>query len=327
MLEKDCFSNIFWYNIIATKGEIKMNDLKNINIDGLKQIGKGANGTIYQLDDDKIIKVYNPITNPLEKIKREKNAAKNAFIHGVPCAISYDIVSVDNKYGMIYEWINSSTLGQYITNHPDKLEEYAKRMANLLKKLHTTSFEDNVLPDGRDNLHAWVNVAENSNYYSKDTIQKLRNLVNNIPYENTFIHGDFHPGNIMVYKDELLLIDMSDASVGNPIIDLLGSYQIMKLVSQRNGGAERYTGMSSENLLKLWNTFIQEYTGINNKDELNEYEEILKFYALIRSIPGVTFSELVPKEILPIIVNKIETDFLSRYELLNMKQLKRNYLK
>lgn len=291
-------------------------NMRKINIDGLPLIGRGANGSIYRLDEDKIVKVYNPATNTLDRIQREKNSAKTAFVHDIPSAISYDIVKVDDKYGIIYEWINAQTLGQYVANHPDQLEEYGKRMANLLKKLHTTEFEPGALPDGRENLQVWADIAEKSGYYPEEVISKLRNLINNIPFRNTFIHGDFHPGNIMVSNGELMLIDMTDASVGNPIIDLLGSYQIMRLVTQRKGGSERYTGMDSESLTKLWEVFIQEYTGITDKNKLEAYEQKLKFYALIRSLPGVTFSELVPKEILPHLTQEVSKAFLRGYDIM-----------
>ena len=291
------------------------NSIREISIGGLQMIGKGANGEIYRLDEDKIVKVYNPAINTLDRIQMEKKSAKAAFIHDIPSAISYNIIKAGDRYGIIYEFINAQTLGQYITNNPEQLEEYGKKMADLLKKLHSTEFEPGVLPDARKNLQVWADIAEKSGYYSDEVISKLRNLINNIPFQNTFIHGDFHPGNIMVVNGELMLIDMTDVSVGNPIIELLGSYQIMKLVPQRKGGAERYTGMSNENLSKLWNVFVQEYTGITDKSKQQAYEQKLKFYALIRSLPGITFSELVPKEVLPHLTQEVSKAFLLGYDV------------
>ena len=49
-----------------------------------------------------------------------------------------------------------------------------------------------------------------------------------------------------------LLIDMGDASVGHPVIDLLGCYQIMRLVPEHPGGAMRYMQMPDEPAKKVW---------------------------------------------------------------------------
>ncbi len=286
--------------------------IREVSVEGLELLGKGANGSVYRLDDERIIKVYNPVTSSLERIAREKAAARQAFIHDIPSAISFDLVRSGDRYGIIYEMINASTLGQFITAHPDKIEEYAVKMADLLKKLHSTAFEDGVLPDARMGLGVWVDIAERSGYYSDELITKMRELIDDIPERNTFIHGDFHPGNIMVVDGELVLIDMTDASVGDPVIDLLGSYQIMKLLSmKRPEGGMRYTGIRNELLSKLWDIFIRSYTGITDEKEIEEYEKKLEHYALIRSIAGITFSELVPKEALPQMTKVITEAFLS----------------
>lgn len=285
--------------------------IKEVCVDGLELLGKGANGSVYRLDEERIIKVYNPVTSSLERITREKEAARQAFIHDIPSAISFDLVRSGDRYGIIYEMINASTLGKFIMAHPDKVEEYALKMAELLKKLHSTEFEPGILPDARTGLYAWVDIAEKSGYYSDELITKMRELIDDIPERNTFIHGDFHPGNIMVADGELVLIDMTDASVGSPIIDLLGSYQIMKLLSvKRPEGGMRYTGIQNDLLEKMWDIFMRSYTGISDEREQREYEKKLEHYALIRSIAGITFSELVPKEALPQLTKGVSEAFL-----------------
>ena len=303
------------YDILETTGFTEILDVRKafpeFSVDGLEMIGSGANGEVYRVDEDKVIKVYNPLTNPPEKILREKEAARKAFVHGIPSAISYDIVKVGDRCGMIYEMIHASTLGQEAEAHPEELEEYAYRMAMLLKQLHNTEFEPGELPDARLGLQSWADVAERSGCYSAEVIDEMRRIIRYIPARNTFVHGDFHPGNIMVSEGELVLIDMGDASLGDPLIDLLGSYQIMKMAGQRRGGAERYTGMSAEHLEQFWNHFIRNYAGIMDNRTQEEYERKLRAYALLRSLPGVTFSEVVPDEIRPKLIEKVTEEFLS----------------
>ena len=288
--------------------------LKEVSVDGLPLIGAGANGSVYRLDEERIIKVYNPLTNPPEKIFREKEAAKQAFIHDIPSAISFDIVRVGDGYGIIYEMLDAKTLGAVCSADPDSVEIYGRRMARLLRQLHSTAFEEGVLPDARKGLCVWADVAETSGYYEQETISKLRRFIDDIPQRNTFIHGDFHPANIMVKGDEWLLIDMGDASVGHPVIDLLGSYQIMKLVAERANGAQRYTGISADDLKRLWNVFVREYFGTNDDGEITEIEKILKYYAIIRSMGGVTFSELIPEAVKRNVTREVESAFLEKYD-------------
>ena len=56
-------------------------------------------------------------------------------------------------------------------------------MATLLKKLHSTEFDEGVLPDARDGLMVWADIAAESGYYSDEVIEKLRGLIRSIPLQ------------------------------------------------------------------------------------------------------------------------------------------------
>jgi aminoglycoside/choline kinase family phosphotransferase len=40
-------------------------------------------------------------------------------------------------------------------------------------------------------------------------------------FPTTVVHGDFHPGNVMLVGDRPVIIDWSDAAIGNPLVDLI----------------------------------------------------------------------------------------------------------
>ena len=115
--------------------------LKEINIDNAVLLGAGANGRAYRLDDERIVKVYNKISNPPEKIRREQESARRAFVHGVPSAIPFELVTVGDELGMIYELVDANTLGSVVHNAPEKLREYA-----LIRSLGGIVFSD-VIPE------------------------------------------------------------------------------------------------------------------------------------------------------------------------------------
>lgn len=284
------------------------------SLDGLKQIGAGAFGRVYRLDAERVIKVYAPEVNPLEKIERERMGARQAFIHGIPSAIPFETVRAGREHGIVYELVDARTLGEAVTAEPDRLDELAGRMADLLRQLHGTRFEEGQLPDARDILYGWVDVAEKSALYAPRTIELLRQFVKGIGTGDTFVHGDFHPANIMVMPDdELLLIDMGDASMGNPKIDLAGTFHVLRIAARRPGGAERLCGMSQEALDRLWMAFVRSYFGVESPADIESVESQLRVLALPRTMGSTARSKLIDDETRRRQARELEQQFLAAY--------------
>ena len=64
---------------------------RRISVEGCDVIGEGANGTVYRLDPDTIVKVYKSWMSR-EDVDRERSFARTAFVNGIPSVIAYDLV-------------------------------------------------------------------------------------------------------------------------------------------------------------------------------------------------------------------------------------------
>lgn len=304
------------YDVLATTGISEVVPVtrlpRELSLVGLRQIGAGAFGRVYRLDAERVVKVYAPEVNPIERIESERQSARQAFIHGIPSAIPFETVSIGDENGIVYELVDGRTLGEAVTAEPDRLDELAVRMAGLLRQLHDTHFEKGQLPDARGIFHGWVDVAERSSLYATGTIERLRRFVDAFGPGDTFVHGDFHPANIMVMPDnELLLIDMGDASMGSPDIDLAGTFHVLRIAARRPGGAERLTGMSPEALDHLWETFVRSYFGVESRNEVTAIERRLKTLALPRTMGSTARSKLISDDVRRRQARELEQEFLA----------------
>lgn len=242
--------------------------LREISVDGCEVIGQGGNGTVYRLDDDKIVKVYRPVVS-LDKIEREREFAKTALINGVPCVIAYDVVKCGDSYGIVFEMLRSDTLGHAMKNNPERLDEYVEKYVALAKELHSTRIEPGTFTSIKTVLHERVpNLAA---WCTPEEMQLLDSLIDELPDENTLIHGDLHPGNIMIQDGELVLIDMPEVTMGAKIWDIAGIYRDM--ISAPQGSPEDIelsVGMPKELIMDVGQRFFRLYTGMND-EELDVY--------------------------------------------------------
>ncbi len=120
----------------------KEKPLREVSVEGCELLGKGGNGAVYRLDDETILKVYFGRRNSLDKIRKSRENTRNAFVHGIPSMIAFDMVRVGDNYGVVYEMINAKSMNQVIADHPDRTDEYACLIADTLKKIsaHQNSF-------------------------------------------------------------------------------------------------------------------------------------------------------------------------------------------
>ncbi len=286
--------------------------LREISIDGADLIGKGGNGAVYRLDKETIVKVYYGISNPLDKIERDREVSRAVFVQGINTAIPYDVVKVGGDYGVVFEMVEADTLGRFIAEHPDQLETYTHRMTQLLKQLHSTEFEKGKLPDARNIIYHKIDICEKRGLFTAQEIGMMRSFTDSIPQRDTFVHGDFHPGNIMVMDDELILIDVGDSGVGHPVNDLMGMY-LMYVVAANAGSSKQYCGLDKEELTRMWPIILRDYF---ETDDPTPYAQAIAGTATLKLLLGIGVNPNVSEEMRVASIQKIKGNFFDNIDKL-----------
>lgn len=289
--------------------------LRDIDVSGLKQIGAGACGKVYRVNAEQVVKVYNSDRFTPERVEREREIARETFIHGIPSAIPFETVRVGEERGIVYELVDARNIGEVVSADPGSCEMWARRMAELAAQIHATEFEDGLLPDARRIHRSWIDKMEAARVYGNATISALRAFVDAIPVVNTFVHGDFHPANVMVMPDEeLLLIDMGDASVGHPGMEMAGTYHVVRVAARRQDGAQRFCSMPFDLLSRFWDVFVREYYHVSDDAAVAELEDNLALAAMPRSMGTNAFTKFIEEDERTRVAAEMEQRFLAGYD-------------
>ncbi len=280
------------YDIFETTGFTEMFDVKKaprkVSLEGCEVIGRGGHGKVYRLDDETIIKVYHD-KSPLTLIEKEREYAKNAFVHGVPSAIAYDIVQTEEGPGLVFEMAGAVTLSKMLNEHPEKLPEYAVKFAELLKTLNSTEADPALYGDIRQ---IYIDRAKNAvEFFSDEENAQIFKMLDSIPDGNVMIHGDYHPNNVMVQSDgELVLIDMADISRGNPIFDIGGTFLVMYLAGiNKPEIVKEVIGLEYELSKKVWGILLSTYYGTTDPQKLELIGNRCAAFALLRMATTLGF--------------------------------------
>ena len=273
------------YDIFETTGFTELLDVKKalrkVSLDGCEVIGKGGHGKVYRLDEETIIKVYHD-NSPLSLIEKEREYAKNAFVHGVPSAIAYDIVETEEGYGVVFEMAGATTVGKYIMAHPDRLQEYAVKFGVLLKTLNSTEADPQLYGDIKDIYGDRLKKA--AEYFTGEEISQLEKMLDSIPDGSGMVHGDYHTNNVMVQSDgELVLIDMADISRGNAVFDIAGSYLVMNSGGITDDNISlQVIGLDCKSAKQVWDITLSTYFNTSDPKKLEHIGNLCGAFSLFR---------------------------------------------
>ena len=273
------------YDIFDTTGFTELFDVKKalrkVSLAGCEEIGKGGHGKVYRLDEETIIKVYHDGSH-MSLIEKEREYAKNAFIHGVPSAIAYDIVDTEEGCGLVFEMAGAVTLSKFVTEHPEKLQEYTVKFGTLLKTLNSTEADPKLYGDIKQ---IYLDRAKNAvSHFTAEENEQIVKLIDSIPDGGGMVHGDYHPNNVMVQPDGgLVLIDMADISRGNALYDIGGTFLTMYIAGSNDPSITKWAiGLDYELSKQMWGITLSTYYGTADKQKLELLGRRCAAFALMR---------------------------------------------
>lgn len=291
------------YNVFEITGFTQITGIlrkpREISLDGCEVIGKGASATVYRMDKETVVKIFDPAIG-IERIEKERQNAKAAFVSGLPTAIPFDTVHCSDGYGTVYELIDAVTLSKFMLDNPDKAPEYRAKYARLMKDMHQVS-----LPDTFQNVNElykkWIRSLDA--YLANDEIEALVRFIDSIPNHDGVVHGDCHVGNILVQRGELVLIDMADISRGHPFFDI-GSeyfhYKITQIDGVRQIIMQSVLGFVPDNndiTDTIWDALVRGYFEPESEADLRAINDIARGGGLLRLVALMAKHAQLPDDV------------------------------
>lgn len=253
---------------------------RRFDVTGCEVIGEGANGIVYRVSPDTIIKVFR-YNDSLPDIRREQSLARKAFVMGIPTAISFDVVRVGDEYGAVYEMLNAESLCSMLKRDTGLLDYCVELSVDLLKKIHSTELRPGEMPDQKQTVLDWTRFVKD--YLPEKTYNKLYALVEAVPEDHHMLHGDYHVKNVMVQNGETLLIDMDTLCMGHPIFEFAPIYLAYVGYSlMDHANCERFLGIPYDVCNQFWQKTLERYFGTDDPEKLQPIKDKAILIALTR---------------------------------------------
>ena len=195
-------------------------------------INKGYSGDkkyYIETDDDRKLLLRVSDIAESEYRKTEFEMTRKVAELGIPMSVPVEFGSCEDGTYSLHNWIEGEDVkidGTVLPKFSEK-ERYTfgLKAGEILRKIHSVpASETNAITDNKihnyldvdDKIHNYLNcgLRFEGDEYILAYIENNRHLLQNRPH--CFLHGDYHPGNMMIENGELIIIDFNRYSYGDP---------------------------------------------------------------------------------------------------------------
>ncbi|MGA3093746.1 MAG: aminoglycoside phosphotransferase family protein [Terriglobales bacterium] len=208
-------------------------------------IAAGRTADVYEWGPNSVLKLFREDVG-LAAIKHEHSSSVAVYKAGAPAPEPGELVSMGARYGIEYERIEGVPLSRAVGSDQSKLTYYADLMADT--HLRVNSIEN---VEGLPTRHAILAMRlRDAAVLDAEAKRCALSRLHELGAGTSLCHGDFHPENILLRDNTVMVLDWTVASSGDALSDLAQTVLIL------SGYAEAVRSRPTGAVLHL---FIQRY--------------------------------------------------------------------
>ena len=186
------------------------------------RIGIGREAEIFNLNHEWVVKLF--YNRTAEQIKNEIRINQLIYQAGLPVPAAIKTFETDGQLGIVFERLPGKTMLAEMSAKPWKIFNYAKQLAGFHSIIHKKIISG--LPDQRLLLIKKIQTVE---IVSEEIKILALGILNSFQKGEQLCHGDYHPDNAIMTRNNLKIIDWTVASAGNPIADVALTSVLLQL--------------------------------------------------------------------------------------------------
>ncbi|RPJ56002.1 MAG: aminoglycoside phosphotransferase family protein, partial [Dehalococcoidia bacterium] len=190
-----------------------------MNLQDWTPLAEGRVSNVFVSKDKLVLKLAHK-TYPGWKVDDEFRRCQAVLKAGVPSPKALEVVEVEERRGIIFEWAGEHDLMNAKLSNPLNLDSGSRFMSKVHQEFLTREAPE--LPDIKaEAMRMAQELPEGT--INQDQFEILQRYLDRLPSGNNICHMDFHPGNIMMtagYDEGHQIIDWAEAVRGVPAADI-----------------------------------------------------------------------------------------------------------
>ncbi len=182
------------------------------------KVGVGRTSNVFAYGSGAVVKVpLAGVPSHWAELEARSTAAVRSL--GLPVPEVLDVVEVDDRSAIVFEHVHGSSLLEHIVDDPTSTKSYAREFADVHRRIQQAGIPSEV-PDLVDRLCLKI---QGVTQLSEAERTEACGFTRRLPRGAALLHGDLHPGNVLMSPSGPVIIDWFDATVGHPVADVVRS--------------------------------------------------------------------------------------------------------
>lgn len=186
-------------------------------------VAAGRTSDVFALGNDAVVKVPRPEV-PSDWSRIEALLGGTVARHGLPVPAVRDLVELEGRSCIVFDRVEGPSMWQRALDQPGEAAQLAVQLVDVQHQIHSAG-----IPPGVPDLAArLVSKVDACDAIDDSEQTEARQLIAGLPSGAALLHGDLHPGNVLMTDDGPVVIDWFDAAVGHPLADVLRTSLLMR---------------------------------------------------------------------------------------------------
>lgn len=209
----------------------------------------GRTSEVFAFGTDSVVKVPRP---DVPRDWPEIEAASTTAVHalGLPTPEVGGLIEVNGVQAIVFERIVGPSMWQLIIDQPRDAAALGRDLGEIHQEILASGLPAG-LPGAVDRMVTKIDTVEQLTEAERS---EGTDLVESLPRGAALLHGDLHPGNVLMSGAGPVVIDWFDAAIGHPVSDAVRSSLLLR-PSDRPHDRPHLPGASSEVLRSAHNAY------------------------------------------------------------------------
>ncbi len=191
------------------------------SIAGSRPLAAGSTAEVHPLGERRVVKWFRPDADRAQ-VRYEHDVCRMAASSGLPVPEVLDWFESGGRPGILFQRIEGPTMLEAVVSSPRDVDCLARDFARLHAEVHSRRARR--LPTARGSLATLIEGAES---LPERWRQRVLESLTRLPGGEGLIHGDFHPGNVMISPCGPVIIDWSTAQRENRHADIARTLMLL----------------------------------------------------------------------------------------------------